>query len=283
MMGDTPAASRPLWARLTLVPVIILAALGVVHLWWLWPLALLPALAAAGLGSRSQAISGGIISALMLILAAIGTPGLVPSLLTAAVLLAPILFVVSLERMRTERRLARTAQSSMTDRLTGLYNFSYFKDQIRRECRRAERDGRELSLVLIDIDHFKRFNDTHGHASGNHLLAAVAAEIHSCARGGDCAARYGGEEFVVIVDGDGESALALAKRINRNVAAIRTSTLGGRVVSTTVSCGVASYAGGGQEELIEEADRALYAAKAAGRNCVRRYGYADEVGTPPAV
>jgi len=266
------SGSPRLLRRLALLPLLILLALGVLRIPWLWPLALAPALFGAGLGGRGQALRAALISAGLLLLAALGEPALAPELMVATAGLAPVLFVIHAERARLLRALQRTAQSSMTDRLTGLYNFSYFKDQIRRECRRSARDGRTLSLVLIDIDHFKLFNDTHGHGAGNHLLAAVAAEIASCARGGDCAARYGGEEFAVIVDGDVDAATALAERIRRNVAAIRATTPGGRVVGATVSCGVTTYEGGTQEELIEEADRALYAAKADGRNCVRRYG-----------
>lgn len=267
--SEHPRSARSV--RITAALGLVAAAVVMMHVPALWPAALVPAIATATLGTRGQAIRGAGISALMLVLIVMAGQASAAEAAVSLLAVAPVLAVVSRERERAAQRLARTATSSMTDRLTGLYNFSYFNDQIRREVRRADRDGRDLSLVLIDIDHFKAFNDTHGHASGNHLLAAVAAEIAACARGGDCAARYGGEEFAVIVDGDEDAAVAVAERINRNVAAIRATTTGGRVVSTTVSCGVAQYRGGTQEELIEEADRALYRAKADGRNRVRAY------------
>jgi len=156
-----------------------------------------------------------------------------------------------------------------TDALTGLRNRRKFDATIELEWRRAMRYGTAISLLLIDADHFKMFNDTHGHQAGDQVLIGIAICISdSVQRAGDCAARYGGEEFAVLLPGQSAAeALAVAENIRRKVEDWSDDT-----ATITVSIGVASvnpvvpmdWPG-----LVASADKALYAAKAGGRNrCV---------------
>ena len=187
-------------------------------------------------------------------------------------------------RARCEREHAEKLafrEQALVDRLTGLFNRRYYEDQLEREYMRARRFQRELSVVFFDIDHFKAFNDTHGHAAGDVLLALVASTVQSGVRqvdivtrvdGTPFAARYGGEEFIVILPETGVAgALLVAERIRNAVATTvfggGERQPGGRV---TVSAGVASLgasdaSGAG---VAQRADAALYRAKQAGRNTV---------------
>jgi diguanylate cyclase (GGDEF)-like protein/PAS domain S-box-containing protein len=174
---------------------------------------------------------------------------------------------------------AWTAQLAVTDGLTGLTNRRAFNEALEREFRRAERSCTPVSLVMIDVDHFKKYNDRYGHQSGDDCLVAVARAIQGMARRpGDTAARYGGEEFAVILaetDGAGavEFAEALRDAIQRGGIA-HEDNAPSRVV--TVSVGVASYpmapeiAEPSPEKLLAIADKALYAAKRSGRNRVAK-------------
>jgi diguanylate cyclase (GGDEF)-like protein len=173
-------------------------------------------------------------------------------------------------RQRSHRRLqAALATSSLTDRLTGVYNYGTFVDHLRSEVRTAERYGGQLTLVMLDLDHFKRFNDAHGHQAGNALLRGLGATLRSLLRGADIVARYGGEEFAVLIRGDELDGLRLAERIRRAVLLLGVPVTDGEAY-VTVSCGVACYPGDARDEtsLIEYADAALYASKQGGRNCV---------------
>jgi diguanylate cyclase (GGDEF)-like protein len=152
---------------------------------------------------------------------------------------------------------------STTDALTGAANRRQFDDAIDLEWRRAARAQSPLTLMMIDIDHFKDFNDTHGHQAGDDCLRRVAATLRErLHRAGDLVARYGGEEFAVLATGVGrEHARELAEGLRAAVAEL----------GVTVSIGVAHQVprrDGQPEELIRIADDALYAAKDAGRNCV---------------
>jgi diguanylate cyclase (GGDEF)-like protein len=146
---------------------------------------------------------------------------------------------------------------SRLDSLTGLLNRRVFSEELDREIAAATRHGRPLSVVLLDLDFFKRYNDAHGHQAGDRLLAAAAVAWTALLREFDLVARYGGEEFVVILPDCGlDDAVATADRL-------REATPGG----TTCSAGVATLeAGDSTDQLIERADRALYEAKASGRN-----------------
>jgi diguanylate cyclase (GGDEF)-like protein/PAS domain S-box-containing protein len=158
------------------------------------------------------------------------------------------------------------------DALTGLANRGAFDLGLRREWRRAERHGDTLSLLMVDVDCFKLYNDTYGHPRGDDCLRAVAASLGSGSRrSGDLVARYGGEEFVVVLPAtDREGASVVADRIRGRVESLdiphERSEVTGRV---TVSVGAASItprAGGSAENLLRSADQALYQAKSLGRN-----------------
>ncbi|MSP24818.1 MAG: GGDEF domain-containing protein, partial [Myxococcales bacterium] len=159
------------------------------------------------------------------------------------------------------------------DGLTGLYNHRAFQDALRRDLHRAERTGSELSLMMLDVDHFKVFNDTWGHQAGDEVLKAISRLLLASIRTGDVAARYGGEEFVLILpDTPLEGAVLVAERIRKNVARLSVR-IGEEKLKVTASFGVASANGktrGGNAEVIERADTALYAAKRAGRNVVHQ-------------
>jgi len=154
-----------------------------------------------------------------------------------------------------------------TDSLTGLANRRFFDELLRREVARANRYRRPLSLVLIDLDHFKRINDLLGHAAGDHLLAQVARQVHLSTRTSDCAARFGGDELAAILgDVDASGARIYANRV---VKALSELTIFPDVpdIRCSLSMGIASY---GLEpttpaEMLRRADRALYRAKAMGR------------------
>jgi len=172
---------------------------------------------------------------------------------------------------RDQRRLHDLlAASSLTDRLTGLYNYGTFVDYLHNEVTKAERYGGELTLVMFDLDHFKRFNDRHGHEAGNELLRRVGATLQAVVREADMAARYGGEEFALLISGDAADGLELGERVRRAIEATALELRGGEVAWVTASAGVASYSVGSHDEtlLIEHADAALYESKRTGRNRV---------------
>jgi diguanylate cyclase (GGDEF)-like protein len=165
---------------------------------------------------------------------------------------------------------------SVTDRLTELYNHGYFEQRLDEEVGRAERFGHVLSLIMIDIDDFKLFNDTYGHPRGDRVLRSVSDTITAALREIDFAARYGGEEFVVVLpETDSEGALAVAERIRAGVEQLSFSLYGvDPSVHKTVSVGVATYpvhAKAGAP-LIVAADQAMYVAKRSGKNTVRMAG-----------
>ena len=164
-------------------------------------------------------------------------------------------------------------QESTTDGLTGLYNQRHFRVLLKQEIERAQRSETDFSLLMIDIDHFKRYNDQFGHEFGNEVLKLMAGTIQSSLREIDTLARYGGDELAVIMPGasSGE-AQSLAERIQ---AAIADQHFAGQdtlpMKRVTLSIGGASYLKDAQsvDELIEKADQALYTAKRAGRACLR--------------
>jgi diguanylate cyclase (GGDEF)-like protein len=167
---------------------------------------------------------------------------------------------------------------SETDALTGVFNRRYFDRMLEKEWHRCSRDGNTLSLLILDIDHFKRINDTYGHLAGDEYLRQVAAGLKSCfQRCSDVIARYGGEEFAILAPGTPEADVArLAERLRQEVQD-RVVSYAGRPLRTTVSIGIA----GGQpdyrqtsENLVRRADEALYRAKNAGRNRV-------DINSPP--
>jgi diguanylate cyclase (GGDEF)-like protein len=172
------------------------------------------------------------------------------------------------ERVRLlEETNARLAALAATDLLTGLANRRAFDEALAREASLAGRGVRPLSLLALDVDHFKTFNDAFGHPAGDEALRRVAEAIRGCCRATDVAARTGGEEFAVLLPGtDLEGALVLAERVR---AAVEAGPWPLRPV--TASAGVATLGAacrGAAERLVAAADRALYRAKRDGRNRV---------------
>jgi diguanylate cyclase (GGDEF)-like protein len=164
--------------------------------------------------------------------------------------------------------LNREQVRARTDELTGLHNRRYFLELAERECSVATRHERPLSVVMIDIDHFKQINDTFGHQAGDEVLARVATTVAAQRRTGDIVARYGGEEFMLLLpETTAENALLVAEHLRSAVAADGLDTPAGRA-KFTISAGVAALDANTQtlEQLIRQADQALYAAKAQGRN-----------------
>ena len=165
---------------------------------------------------------------------------------------------------------------SVTDRLTELYNHGYFMQHLEEEIGRAQRFGHVLSLIMLDIDDFKSFNDTYGHPHGDRVLQAVSLTITGMLREIDIAARYGGEEFVIVLpETDLEGALSVAERIRAGVE--RLSFEGFGIVDDvhkTISVGVATYPKHARTgaALIVAADQAMYDAKRGGKNAVRNSG-----------
>ncbi|WP_457320070.1 diguanylate cyclase domain-containing protein [Roseateles sp. P5_E11] len=195
---------------------------------------------------------------------------------------------VVVARARTQLRLKALGDalraSALTDGLTGLANRRRFDQDLRLECERARRGHESLALLLIDVDHFKRYNDRYGHVAGDACLREIAAAIRGCIRRpADLAARYGGEEFAVLLpQTDAAGARAMAQRIVDAVADLALAH-----ADATPSCLVSVSVGWAAarpdldasvvltrgESLVEAADRGLYAAKAAGRG---RIGEASE-------
>jgi diguanylate cyclase (GGDEF)-like protein len=161
---------------------------------------------------------------------------------------------------------------SVTDRLTELYNHGYFEQRLEEEINRAQRFGHVLSLIMMDIDDFKLFNDTYGHPRGDRVLRCVSDTITATLRDIDFAARYGGEEFVVVLpETDTDGARAVAERIRAEVGKLSYSGIGvDDSVRKTISVGVATFPTHARTgaSLIVAADQAMYVAKRSGKNAV---------------
>ena len=155
------------------------------------------------------------------------------------------------------------------DSLTSLYNRRYFDLRLIEETSRADRDKQELSLIMIDFDNFKKYNDSYGHQTGDKLLQEVAANISNLLRRSDMVFRYGGDEFAVLVPGCPiAKAEQIAKNIGTKISETQfTSSAGDSLDKITISCGVAHYEGN-LEDFMAAADKCLLAAKKAGKDCV---------------
>lgn len=161
-------------------------------------------------------------------------------------------------------------QASITDELTGLWNHRYFRQRAEEEVERASRFGHELALALLDIDRFKDVNDRFGHPAGDAVLFEVSRRVTEQVREVDTVARYGGEEIVLVLpETDLDGAHRTAERV-RDMVSASSIEADGHDLTVTVSIGVAVYPrhGGTVEDLVRQADRALYSAKAAGRDRV---------------
>jgi len=169
------------------------------------------------------------------------------------------------------RRIAESWTLATMDLLTGIPNRQALLTRLNDEIERATRYDRQLSVVLIDIDHFKRLNDAHGHAAGDLVLHHVAQALQADLRSVDIIGRYGGEEFMAVLpETDVDSAATIAEKLRRLVGRHEVALDDGNRVSVTLSAGVAGGLGGNVrlDALIRDADAALYAAKALGRNQV---------------
>jgi diguanylate cyclase (GGDEF)-like protein len=223
----------------------------------------------------------------------LGLPAVGSPLLYAYLILSPMVVLTAaaafvgdaLDRAREraarlEEVNRRYQELATTDPLTGLRNRRYFEDRLREECARSDRTYQPLSLISIDLDHFKRVNDAWGHPVGDEALAHAARLITVSVRSCDVPCRVGGEEFEVLCPGAREEEVfRVAERIRRTLE--RTPLMvDGREVALTGSLGVAvREPRSGTEELVRQADLALYRAKAAGRNRVEVAS--DDESTPP--
>jgi len=176
--------------------------------------------------------------------------------------------------LRTKRYHDLLSRRAQIDGLTGLWNRAYFDRRLDEETAAVQRYGRKLSLVLLDVDHFKRVNDTHGHPFGDRVLQLVGEAMHRALRTVDAPCRYGGEEFaVVLTQTDLAGAMIVAERLRAAVAGLGLAHRG-TPVPVTASCGVAAgelvspTSRCSSALLVEMADEALYAAKQAGRDRV---------------
>jgi two-component system, cell cycle response regulator len=169
---------------------------------------------------------------------------------------------------------------SLTDPLTGLWNYRYLRESLRREVERASRFGRTLTVLVLDLDHFKEVNDTYGHAAGDTVLTEFARRIRVGLREVDVAFRQGGEEFVVLLpETDAYGGAIVAERLGAAVRdePVRVENRGSAEIPVSVSIGVAVYPqhGSTAQQVLDAADDALYAAKRAGRDTYRLAGAAE--------
>ncbi|MGA6097235.1 diguanylate cyclase [Stutzerimonas marianensis] len=188
------------------------------------------------------------------------------------------LIIYDVTDVATNRRQLQTANRelqrlSSTDRLTGLFNRGHWEEMLRQDYARHRRYGTNTALIMFDIDHFKKINDTYGHQAGDSVIQQTADIIRQAMRDSDIAGRYGGEEFVVLLpDTDQQGAMTLAERLRQTVEAheVRHEA---HSIRFTISLGVAdlSLPTNGYAQLIEWADSALYASKSGGRNQVTLY------------
>jgi diguanylate cyclase (GGDEF)-like protein len=172
-----------------------------------------------------------------------------------------------------ERSQAELEELAIHDGLTGLYNHREFQRRLQTEIERSQRYKHHFSLLMLDIDRFKKLNDTYGHQAGDSVLRALATQMRQEVRAVDYVARYGGEEFTIILpEMTASDAVTVAQRLRKNIAASAITISEGQTANITVSIGVATFPedATSREKLIAAADSALYAAKAAGRNKVLR-------------
>lgn len=180
---------------------------------------------------------------------------------------------VSIYQSMLHHALESLAEASNRDGLTGAYNRRFLEETLQREYSRVRRYSGTLSLVMVDLDYFKRINDTHGHLAGDEVLRSVVRNLNGVLREADWVGRYGGEEFAVILpQTDLKGATVVAERLRAAVAA-KPVTVGDIILNVTASLGVASWDAEltTHEQLIQRADQALYQSKAGGRNRVTVY------------
>jgi len=210
-------------------------------------------------------------------------PDQLQSLLLLAGLVVLLFWNLSTLLMPTERQRNQLLRAARNDALTGLLNRGGFTVLAARQRERCRRENRPASVLLLDLDHFKRVNDRHGHPTGDRLLCAFAELLGASTRPGDLISRHGGEEFCAFLPNtDAAAAMRVAERIRAAFAQLTVPGPGG-LVSTTVSIGVAAVRlpDEATESALERADAALYAAKAGGRNAVHLAADPDGGDGPP--
>jgi diguanylate cyclase (GGDEF)-like protein len=209
----------------------------------------------------------------------------VPFLLTYPLVLGVVMYRLSIElsrrkdelvlekRRADEANLAKTqalAELASRDELTGLFNRRHMSDLLAQQRLACQRSGGGFAVALVDLDHFKHINDTHGHAVGDSVLRAFAEQAGAAMRGTDNVGRWGGEEFIVIYPGSAvHEAAQGADRLRERVAATVVTTPAGETLTFTVSIGLTEHLPPESiDALVERADRAMYQAKSQGRNRV---------------
>lgn len=206
-----------------------------------------------------------------------------PDVIVPAVFLFGAIFVWMVARLSLQtaidlRRVALLERENITDSLTGVYNRRYMDRRLEEEVARARRYAHPLSVLLLDIDYFKRINDTEGHQAGDEVLKHLGELIMNAVREVDVVTRYGGEELLIIApDASLDTAVSLAERLRLHAEShelvLTSESAGKRVIRFTVSIGVASFGPEADDakELVRNADEALYQAKGGGRNRVMAY------------
>lgn len=182
--------------------------------------------------------------------------------------------VLTLQLDKIDKLRAELQEQAIRDPLTNVYNRRYLADYLSREVARAAREGSALSIVIMDVDNFKNFNDTHGHKCGDVILQAIAGFLVDHTRRGDIVCRFGGEEFLILMPGASQEVALERAEAWRQAFSETPVEYEGIKYSATFSAGVATFPEHGltDEALLQAADRALYRAKDSGRNKVALYG-----------
>lgn len=180
---------------------------------------------------------------------------------------------IAANKLQLQRANSKLHIISQTDGLTGLLNRKHWEEGLLHEFKRFQRYQHTCSLLMFDIDHFKRINDTYGHPAGDEVIRQTAAALKDCVRDIDICGRYGGEEFtVILVDTNAEGATVVAERLRKTIES-NTVYYDEHVINYTISLGIAEISDGIKNpvEWIDSADRGLYRAKRAGRNQTQVY------------
>lgn len=288
MSGDKKitrsVSSLPLFAAGTAgrrLRVLLLVCASFVLLWLvlkmfsqasLWPLLIAPIMLSAWFFFEAGAAVSVIFSAMILMQVSIDNRDPVLVAVTVFALLG-----LGLGWARRQQNIAyrRVLRSSLTDPLTGLYNYGFLLGAIDRELHRVNRYGGTVTMILLDVDHFKSFNDRYGHQAGNEALKAIGAVLKREKRQSDIAARFGGEEFAMLIPADEESGMETGDRLRQSISRIQVPVGRSETACVTVSIGVANYpqSARSKEELMTKVDQLLYESKRNGR---------DQVSVAPA-
>lgn len=258
-------------AGLSIIFLILWLLLGPLGQQELWPLVAVPVITAAWFFFEGGALLAGGLGMVMLLKTEPGPDTNTLLMIGTFTLLG---FIIGFSHRRQCLAHRHVLRSSLTDALTGLYNYGYFMDCLDREICRVARYGGAVTVVMFDIDHFKSFNDRFGHQAGNEALKAVGSVLKREKRESDLVARFGGEEFALLIPGEEAAGVETANRIRTTLSQVEIP-VGGASARITISAGVASYphSAVSREELLDRVDQLLYISKRNGR---------DRVSTAPA-